>query len=152
MAFAVERLAEWAGQAAGALLEGLPSKAEVGLRPYCERLQGSRVAPQPGSPLLSIFSLVQPASGVEPPQRYWRAGELALEPVASLAEGEARQADRRALWEGFAREAAQVLKKPTGSDDLCFDTFTHLLHRWAWAVPCSYGEPGVSLYDEFRTL
>jgi CRISPR-associated protein Csm1 len=26
------------------------------------------------------------------------------------------------------------------------------LHRWAWAVPCSYGEPGVSLYDEFRAL
>lgn len=152
MAYAIRWLGEWSGQDPGTLLADLPGDTGE-LAPYRQLLAGGRRPTEPGAPLLSIFSRVVGPHGREGvPQRYW------LPKVLSLATGEvpeeeaqARQTDLSALWKGFAQEAMHVLKLPVDADAR-FEAFTHLLHRWAWAVPCSYGEPGVSLYDEFRAL
>jgi hypothetical protein len=51
------------------------------------------------------------------------------------------------LWHDFAAEYEQL---PTG--DARFEAFGHLFHKYAWAAPCTYGEQGVSLYQEFKAL
>ncbi len=153
MAYAIRWLGEWSGQDPGTLLADLPGDAGE-LAPYRRLLAGDQRPTAPGAPLLSIFSWVRdPNSQVEVPQLYWRPRGLSLDEVPRpVDKAQAGQAEERmALWAGFQEEAAQVLRLPTDADAR-FETFTHLLHKWAWAVPCSYGEPGVSLYDEFRAL
>jgi CRISPR-associated protein Csm1 len=154
MAYAFEWLAEWSGQESVSLPEGLPAGARQQLEPYRTLLGGDWKPPDPGDPLLSIFSRVrQPDGKEEVPQCYWQAKGLSLDRVAvPKGEAEARQADRKALWQGFVEDLGKVLKLPSGPGDARFEAFTYLLHRWAWAVLCSYGEPAVSLYDEFRAL
>jgi len=51
------------------------------------------------------------------------------------------------LWQGFVLDYERL---PV--DERRFDAFTHIFCRHAWAVPCTYGEAGVSLYEEFKTL
>jgi CRISPR-associated protein Csm1 len=153
MAYACEWLAKWSGHEGTPLPDGLPAGAGQRLEPYRALLAGTGKAPDPGDPLLSIFSRVhKPDGAAAVPQRYWQAKGLTLERVpAPKEEAEARKADRNGLWEGFAGDLGQVLTL-SAEDGARFEAFTHLLHKWAWAVPCSYGEPGVSLYDEFRAL
>jgi CRISPR-associated protein Csm1 len=151
MAFAIQWLAEWSGQTPGSILDDFPGNAGAALQPYRALLQGNWTPPQPGDPLLSIFSRVQPEGKDTPPQRYWRPAALSLEPVEPVEEAEARTVAPATLWEGFAGELARLLQLSI-DETLRFEAFTHLLHRWAWAVPCSYGEPGVSFCDEFRAL
>ena len=148
MAFAIGWLAEWSGQDPGPLLDDFPDKVREKLEPYSALLRGDRAPTQPGSPLLSIFSRVKLKSGQDPPQRYWPAVPLSLEELVSAGEQGEVQGDAN-LWHGFEKEWSML---PAPNSGLCFEAFTHLLHKWAWAVPCSYGEPGVSLYDEFRAL
>ena len=151
MALAIEWLAKWSGHDAAPLLAGLPAPDGERLAEYRKLLGTS--ATSPGAPLLSIFSRVQDPDGHgPPPQKYWPAQSLTLDPVEPGDARQARQADLTALWNAFAGDARKVLALPAGGDDPRFEAFTHLLHKWAWAVPCSYGEPGVSLYDEFRAL
>jgi CRISPR-associated protein Csm1 len=154
MTHAIEWLAEWSGQEAGDLLADLPGGEGADLQPYRALLGSTESPTRPGTPLLAIFSRVaNPASSAEVPQRYWAPVALDLDHIPA-PEKEVRPAgaELQALWQGFAAEASQVLKLPSDEGDAGFNAFTHLLHKWAWAVPCSYGEPGVSLYDEFRAL
>ncbi len=154
MDLAIEALARWSGQPPGPLLDGFPDKASQKLQAYRDILGKSQVSLQPGEPLLAIFSQVRGKDGQEPPRCYWRPQALSLEPVGpvnEVADARANAQDRETLWDGFGAELTRLNEQ--GLDDwLYFEAFTHLLHRWAWAVPCSYGEPGVSLYDEFRAL
>ena len=101
MAFAIEWLAKWSDGTSHALKRGLPDDAVQILQPYCEILQGSWITPQPGDPLPSIFSQVRSPGNAEPAQHYWRPEALSLEPVDPVAEAQARQVDRGALWAGF---------------------------------------------------
>jgi CRISPR-associated protein Csm1 len=143
-AFAIEALAGWSGQPPGPLLDGLPKKARQQLQPY-RKIVGEDRSPLPsGSPSLSVFSKVYAKDGREPPQHHWRPRALSLE-LTDEAQ------DRETLWNGFRAEWERLTEIKL-EESLRFEAFTHLLHRWAWAVPCSYGEPGVSLYDEFRAL
>lgn len=151
MAFAIERLAEWTGQTPDELPDSFSTDTDQGLQSYRNLLVGDWMPTQPGGPLLSIFSRVRPEGSVEPPQRYWRPATLSLAPVEPVEETQARVADLAALWRGFAKELTQLLELYE-DETLRFKVFTHLLQKWAWAVPCSYGEPGISLYDEFRAL
>lgn len=151
MAFAIEWLAKWSRQDPDDLLGGLSADASRWLEPYRKLLRGDDAPPEPGSPLLSIFSRVRPRDDTEPPQRYWRSEALSLERAEPTEAAQARAADLAALWKGFAGELTQLLDLYE-DESVRFQAFTHLLHKWAWAVPCSYGESGVSLYDEFRAL
>jgi hypothetical protein len=151
MACAIEWLATWCKQDPAPLLEGLPQDARQKLEPYRALWDKDWTDPDPGDPLLSIFSrVVKPDGKGDVPERYWQAEALSLKQVAAPVEEEkGRQADRKGLWDGFAKD---VRKLPAEDADTRFESFTHLLHKHAWAVPCSYGEPGVSLYEEFRAL
>lgn len=148
MAFAVERLAGWAGQKPGKLLEGFPSDAGEWLEPYRNLLRGDWTPPGPGSPLLSISSQVKRAGSPDPPQRYWPAVSLSLKKLTYPVGKDEAQGSAN-LWRDFKEDWSGL---PDPGSEHHFEAFTHLLHKWAWAVPCSYGEPGVSLYDEFRAL
>ncbi len=44
------------------------------------------------------------------------------------------------VWPSFRAEWEQI---GGWEGDQQFEAFTHLLHRFAWAVPASHGEPGV---------
>ena len=152
MAFALEWLAQWSSQDSAPLLAGLPHRAADDLKPYRLLLGDPEAVVEPGTPLLSIFSRIKaPAGEVAVLQRYWSAAPLSLEAVPEPQGREAAcQADLDGWWQGFVGEAKTVLQ--LADSEARFGAFSHLLHRWAWAVPCSYGEPGVSLYDEFRAL
>ena len=148
MTFAVEWFAEWNKQDLSDLSEELAKDSREWLRKYHELLGDPGEPTEPGAPLLSIFSRVKPEGEAEPPQRYWPAEPLSLKTPAYPVEKEQALADA-GLWDGFKADWAKLPQSGRGHR---FEAFTHLLHRWAWAVPCSYGEPGVSLYDEFRAL
>ena len=153
MAFAIAWLARWSGQDPGALLKYWPGADGQALEPY-RPLLGTFGAPtEPGSALLSIFSRVRdPFGGVEPTAHYWQPQELSLEHVPVPAqEATVSESTLAGWWKGFEQDAAALLERPA-SAGARFEMFTHLLHKWAWAVPCSYGEPGVSAYDEVRAL
>ncbi len=152
MAYAIRWLGRWSGQDPGNLLAGLPEDGGE-LDPYRRLLAGDRLPTEPAAPLLSIFSRVKDPHGkAQVPPRYWPPGKLDLNEIPMPQEDvKPTEAEVKSLWRGFAAEAAQVLKLPIEAGAR-FEAFTHLLHKWAWAVPCSYGEPGVSLYDEFRVL
>ncbi len=154
IALAIDWVARWSDHDPGDLLADLPANADERLQPYRVLLAGSWSPTEPGAPLLSIFSRVRdPDRQAEVPQRYWQPTPLSLEevprPVEKAQAGHVQ--DRTTLWEGFQEEAKQLLRLPIDADAR-FEAFTHLLHKWAWAVPCRYGEPGVSLYDEFRAM
>lgn len=140
----VEALGRWAGISPQAWPARLPSQ-EIGaqLASYGQLLSPSwDLAQAPGSQLRSILSLVQLEKD-QPPQPFFVSPRpLSLE---ALLPGEA--VSREALWAGFVAEFGQL---PAG--DSRFEAFLHLFYKYAWAVPCTYGEAGVSLYEEFKAL
>jgi CRISPR-associated protein Csm1 len=148
MAYAMGWLAEWSGHGRDALPAGLPANAGEWLAAHRRLLGTSWAAPEPGTPLLSIFSRVKQEGAPDPRQVYWPAGALSVEKPAYPQEGGQARPDA-GLWPAFRAEWEQIRG---WEGDVQFEAFTHLLHKYAWAVPCSYGEPGVSLYDEFRAL
>lgn len=149
MAYAMGWLAEWSGAGAAALPPGLPAGSEEWLADY-RALLGAGSRPAAGAPLLSIFSRVRRDTEPEPAPAYWPARPLSLESVAHPSgEDAARAQADPELWRKFLAEWNEI---SGWEPEVRFEALTHLLHKYAWAVPCSYGEPGVSLYDEFRAL
>jgi CRISPR-associated protein Csm1 len=53
----------------------------------------------------------------------------------------------KSLWRSFEKEFRRL---PYGGGR--FDSFAYLFEKYAWAVPCTYEEPGISLYEEFKAL
>ncbi len=149
MGFAMKWFAEWSAVGADALPAELPTDSDEWLAEYRELL-GSGSGPEAGTPLLSIFSRIKPEEGPDPPPAYWPATPLSLQAVAHPTDqDQARAQSEPDLWHRFLEEWKPTEKwEPEGR----FEAFAHLLHKWAWAVPCSCGEPGVSLYEEFRAL
>ncbi len=67
--------------------------------------------------------------------------------------GEAREAsDLAGLWRGFEEEYRILVERPGSDEDAFFEGFYHLYHKYAWAVPCTYGEPGVSLFQQWKAV
>jgi CRISPR-associated protein Csm1 len=146
IAWAVQALARWVGEDASSLVEGLKANTSDFLTPF-GRLLNSGWSPEgyPEGRLLFTPSLVKPADGDELQPVSLPRRPLALERSTILHEGE----DDRNLWHNFATEFRALqsvsLKEP-------FEGFTYLFHKYAWAAPCTYGEIGVSLYEEFKAL
>lgn len=123
---------------------------EVAWRKYEECL--ARAQRSPDEALTSIFSLVtldsNRASSQSPSCH--RMGALALrkEAIFPVARGEGH-ADAARLANDFVKEfhMAQTL----GERDL-FERFYSLLHKYAWAIPCSYGAPGISLFEQWKAI
>ena len=143
--YAMEWLAEWSGTGR----DGSPSKSETWLKAYRDLLgTGSRTAQR--TPLLSIFSRVQREGVPKPTPVYWPAQPLSMDkPAYPTGEEDAREQAEYGVWDGFLKEWETTAN---WEPEARFEAFGHLLHKWAWAVPCSYGEAGVSLYEEFRAL
>lgn len=112
------------------------------LRPYGQVLDLNWGQPgQASDDLTPIFDIIPRADGhAASPEP---ARELDIE---RLVDDERSILDRRALAEKL-RDAWTKLQAP---DDL--ETFGHLLNRYAWMIPCTYGAVGVSLYEEFKAL
>jgi len=148
MGYAMGWLAEWSGHGRDALPPSLPDNSKEWLAAHRRLLGEGWAPPEPGAPLLTIFSRVKSDGVDEPPQVCWQAGALSVEEPAYPRE-RAQTQPAPEVWRAFRAEWEQI---NGWEGDLQFEAFTHLLHRFAWAVPASHGEPGVSLYDEFRSL
>jgi len=142
--WAVEALGRWAGVTAE-LPVRLREEAAGWISGYGQLLSRTWHPQGKGERLQSIFSLIRPPEGESVQPVFVPARPLSLE---TLLPGETDQGmTAAALWEGFAGEFGRL---PAG--DGRFETFVHLFQKYAWAVPCTYGEAGVSLYEEFKTL
>ena len=51
------------------------------------------------------------------------------------------------VWENFASELALVRKF---DDEGLFERTYHLMEKYAWALPCRFGQAGISLFDQWR--
>ena len=144
--WAVEALGRWAGIAPRKCPIQIPDGAGAWLTAYGELLSPEWKAQQgKGDQLLSIFSLVQPEDG-KPVQPVWvPVRPLSLETI--LPDDSGKGMSPTDLWQGFIDEFGGL---PTG--DGRFEVFIHLFQKHAWAVPCTYGEQGVSLFEEFKAL
>ena len=67
--------------------------------------------------------------------------------------GEAQKAsDWVGLWQDFEGEYKALLERHDSVNDAFFEGFYHLYCKYAWAVPCTYGEPGVSLFQQWKAV
>jgi len=104
---------------------------------------------EPEKVLTCIFSLIKTdAAAVE--SRFYSAQPLALQhdTLFPNVQPEAQRPGPK-LWDQFTGE---VLAIPEADPDARFETFYHLYHKYAWAVPCTYGEPGVSLFEQWKAV
>jgi len=141
IAWAVGALARWAGIDPGKWpLEVEPWMGEW-LSEYGRLLSPEWGPDGKGDGLQAIFSLVRPEG--EPP----RPTSVAARPLSleTLLPGPGVPPEE--LWRGFA---AGFERLSEGGLDL--ERFTHLFQKYAWAVACTYREPGISLYEEFKVL
>jgi len=140
--WAVEALGRWAG--ASDPPARLPDRSAQWLSNYGRILFRDRHPDGKRDKLLSIFSLVEPPKAKTVQQVFVSAHPLSLETI--LPNGGSRTPTAE-LWRAFVGEFEQL---PEGENR--FETFTHLFCKYTWAVPCTYGEEGVSLYEEFKAL
>jgi len=145
--WAVGALSRWAGIASNALPVELTPEEATWLCNYGKLLsEGWQSQEGRGERLLSIFSLVQPADDDrEAEQAFMPARPLSLETILPGEEG--RESNPSDLWQAFVGE----FRLPPDGDGR-FETFSHMFSKYTWSVPCTYGEAGVSLYEEFKAL
>jgi CRISPR-associated protein Cas10/Csm1 subtype III-A len=178
IAYGLDLLAQAAGrqEAAAGLVGGLSGLRAGWNRKVYERILGPR--PTPEQALSSIFSWVAlPDLKGErhlPETVYYAARALALDRETlfpctvqtsevsetsevvgkrpATAEEAWAKSDLGGLWRDFEEEY-KVLQERFGSDgDAFFESFYHLYHKYAWALPNAYGEPGVSLFQQWKTV
>ncbi len=98
--------------------------------------------------LTCIFSLIEIKESRSPEPHYYSARPLALErEVLFPTTKTGAQRAGPGLWERFTHELQQTLE---ANPDIPFEIFYHLYQKYAWAVPCTYGEPGVSLFEQWK--
>jgi len=110
--------------------------------------------PQPGDRLLSIFSRVHlPEVKAPIPLVYYRPHLLELHEKALFPADKNEPTDpkRKVTWDRFEEAMTRVME-PSREDEALFETFYHLMHRYAWALPCTYGEEGVSLFEQWKAV
>jgi len=140
--WAVGALGLWAGVESDDLPVKMPDGAAEWMFRYGRLLSPNWRLNGRGERLQSIFSLIRPPDGEEVNPMHVPACPLSLETLLS-DKGEAPSS----LWDGFVAEFGRL---PQGMSH--FEAFAHLFRKYAWSVPCTYGEAGVSLYEEFKAL
>ncbi len=133
-----------------ALVSGAGEVPESVWDTYETVLSGGQERP-PEEILTCIFSRIALEEERElPPSRYYSARPLALcsDVLFPKRRDEAQPAGFD-LWRQFAdefRNAVEMALEPF------FEVFYHLYRKYAWAVPCTYGEPGVSLFEQWKAV
>lgn len=144
--WAVEALGRWAGIASGEYPAEVLLEVEEWLSHYGQLLSPTwHPKKGKGDQLLSIFSLVQLEGSETTQPVFVSARPLSLKTILPDEEGE--EAAPVELWKRFVDEFGLL-----PAEDGWFETFIHLFYKYAWAVPCTYGEKGVSLYEELKAL
>ena len=119
---------------------------------YLDLLARERPAAVPGGPLQSIFTLVDVASQ--------RVAPLYV-PAAPLGLTEGGGPDRRwvsmpvSLGEAAAGRRSDLyaaFRAAGGETEQNFDRFFHLMRKYASTLPNTYGEPGVSLFEQWKMV
>lgn len=124
--------------------------------PYEKMLIGQRdlSPPRPGERLLSIFSLVRLSEAETPPLTVYYGPHLLELDRKTLFPGDKAaptDPDREVTWDRFAEALRKVMELGREGGTL-FETFYHLMYRHAWALPCTYGEEGVSLFEQWKVV
>jgi CRISPR-associated protein Csm1 len=168
VAYGLEKLASVTGGDAAELLSALGEIPTMKWQDY-ETLLGSGGDQEEA--LSCIFSWIalpdEKGQRTLPQTAYYVARPLELErevlfPYRMAEEGgekqlakagEAREAsDLVRLWQGFKEEYRTLWERLDSDKAAFFEGFYHLYHKWAWAVPCTYGEPGVSLFQQWKAV
>lgn len=144
IAYAVHALGDWAGQsqAARGLVPDPTGRLDLGR--YRQLLAGGTAKQEGAEAFISLLSQVAPA-GEKHEGVTLAACPLALD--IEVLSGRVRPDP--GLWDRFAAEFERL---PREDEAAFFEAFTHLFRKYAWAVPSTYGETGVSLYEEFKAL
>jgi CRISPR-associated protein Csm1 len=103
---------------------------------------------KPEEVLTCIFSLIEGDEGQRPEPCFYSALTLALDGKVLFPKvrAEARPPGLD-LWQDFTREFVRI---PQMEAEAFFETFYHLYQKYGWAVPCSYADPGVSLFEQWK--
>lgn len=153
IAYGLEKLASVTGGDATELLSDLGEIPAVNWQRYKNLLGGTGQREE--EMLSSIFSYVVLRDEEQPPLTYLAARPLALDEqtLFPVSPEEARKKSNLGkLWKGFVGEYNQLRKSFGLDNNAFFEGFYHLYHKYAWAVPCTYGEPGVSLFQQWKAV
>jgi len=167
-AYGLEKLAGMTGGDAAELLSALGEIPAVNWQGY-ETLLGTSGDREEA--LSCIFSWIalpdKEGQRTLPETAYYVAQRLALEQkvlfplIVKEEDGgerlatarEAREdSDLPGLWKGFTEECKTLLERFRSDQDSFFEGFYHLYHKYAWAVPCTHGERGVSLFEQWKAV
>jgi CRISPR-associated protein Csm1 len=142
MAYAIDSLARLVRQPQ-AVQTLISNRPDVGLNieAYRGLLKGKDLEKE--EQLTFLLSRLTPKEDDTSTPRYIAARPLNLD--ENVSEQPAEQDP--ALWDKFSGEYQEL---PDNKHR--FEAFTNLFYKYAWAVPCTYREVGVSLYEEFKAL
>lgn len=143
--WAASALARWAGESPDEGFPSLSSDEENWLSQYGRLLSAAWQVDGVGEELVSIFSLIRPPEGPPVDAVNVPARVLSLDSLL-LDEAEAGTPPED-IWRGFI-DGFNRLPEDKGR----FEAFAYLFRKFAWAVPCTYEAPVVSLYEEFKAL
>lgn len=152
---------------------GKPAKDPPWVASFLALLTGSADGPVPAAPLRSILTLVDLAGetaapgyllpvavSTEPVDEVW--GQKLSDPAGERAEGGQETAVNRG-WRlnpvGLATAAA-ASRQPLyaefiqagGEGERSFQRFFHLMRKYASTLPNTYGEAGVSLFEQWKMV
>jgi len=148
-------------QVTGIEFMSLPESGDLAWAESFEKLLNTAwPEPETNVPLISIFSRVHlPEQGQEDPRKARRAY---LEPAPLEMKGETLfprheppsdfAAAKESVGQRFQRAYASLQQTVKADDPRFFTAFYHLMERFAWALPNTYGEPGVSLFQQWKAV
>ncbi|MDY6877930.1 MAG: type III-A CRISPR-associated protein Cas10/Csm1 [Chloroflexota bacterium] len=148
-------------QVAGIEFMSLPESGDLAWVESFEKLLGTAwPEPKTDVPLTSIFSRVYLLERDQEDSR--KARRAYLEPAPLDMKGETLfprheppgdlAAAKESVGQGFQQAYTSLPQMVKVDDSRFFTTFYHLMERFAWALPNTYGEPGVSLFQQWKAV
>ncbi len=139
----------------------LPESGDLArVEPFEKLLSTAWPGPETDVPLISIFSRVHLPEQDQEDSR--RARMAYLEPAPLEMKGETLfprheppgdfAAAKEFVGQKFQRAYASLPRTVKTDDSRFFTAFYHLMERFAWALPNTYGEPGVSLFQQWKAV
>ena len=168
VAYGLEKLAKLTGGDARQLISDLGEIPTVNWKDYESLLGGSGDREEALSCIFSWVALPdKDGQRTLPETAHYVAQRLTLEQkvlfplIVKDEDGEERLAKAReareasdlvGLWQDFEREYKTLLEQLSSDEDAFFESFYHLYYKYAWAVPCTHGELGVSLFQQWKAV